>query len=646
MGCNFRKVLLSLLSSCLLACAEPNKEEVKLSTWLSEMVQMANIEPSNTKEPYFLTIPQSHPQFQLVQTAVDWNMISNEIPLNLESSLSKEWLAYTLVHFLQEKSESGMKIQDVNKSQFPKEIQQAVSLGLFSLDNRNLFHPKELVNLAEAKEKFRQVLRFIEEKDLGKGESQLNFQKDLEIKELPLDRFDEQHLSLQTKDEKVGMVFKKDRSFYQIESIDQQKAKLIPIHPLELSDNLSFQGESKLDFRTLQSGPQVMGSSFLEKSISILGYQGSMKTTDQGITFSLEKPLAHQAKAYLEVSLEDFRVKYDWQSKGRIIPNALVQFRFHSSQRVGIRKDNGKEMELSKNIDPKELVNFLFPKEQFISQEIPLGHLSIPLANLPQFSIGIQVKALLSMKGELQVRLHQQQRLGFHIRNNHLRWIKEANQQHYLKSQATSKALSQIQVSLNAMDFPLANFALQGGLDLNFQDKVVFYEKGNQLRELEGPFYPELQQQKGPWKYCSQHAIQWILEAQMNDDKSLLGKLGFKGNLPLLSQEQAQIYHGKKPGMAACRLMPPLERDPIIYQDGFGVERLSYSLKKGQKLSLEILELPNGYRLSDLEVEVLDPSILLHSFLSFEGKKEGATRIKIQTKDQKHQLYLTMMVLS
>ena len=129
MVCKSSKIILSLfLGLTLLACQKEVKETITLGSWLQAMEQESHIELTKTASPYFLHIQKDHPQFQVVQTAVDWKIVEEGIHLDLEKPLNKEWLAYTLVNLWSPQKEvSGSKVKDKNKSQFPKHIEKAIS---------------------------------------------------------------------------------------------------------------------------------------------------------------------------------------------------------------------------------------------------------------------------------------------------------------------------------------------------------------------------------------------------------------------------------------------------------------------------------------------------------------------------------------
>ncbi len=79
------------------------------------------------------------PYYQSVQSAVNWGVLTTDVPFDPELSLTKEWVAATLVN-LAELEPVQANFNDANKSQFAQHVQTSINFGLFNLDKRSNQH--------------------------------------------------------------------------------------------------------------------------------------------------------------------------------------------------------------------------------------------------------------------------------------------------------------------------------------------------------------------------------------------------------------------------------------------------------------------------------------------------------------------------
>ncbi|MBW9211876.1 MULTISPECIES: hypothetical protein [Terrabacteria group] len=657
MVCKCKKIVLcALLSLSLFACKKETKDTISLGNWLKALQQEAHIEATKTKKPYFLHIQKNHPQFEIVQTAVDWKIVEEGIHFDLEKSLTKEWLAYTLVNLWEPKKElSSPSIKDKDKSQFPKHIEKAVSLGIVDVDKHQLFHPQEVLEKKKAIEILKKVVRYLDDKEVKSNQGKVEWKEGMDVQEINSSQFNEKEKSFhlgQKSSIKKGTILKHKENYYRIKRIADKKAFLESINPLEFTEKIDLSGEMKVDWskasvqpisEVLQ--PMALKSSSYVKPIQIFGYQGELRLDSSGVYVRAEKQLPKKAKAFVQMDVSGLSLKYDWHSRGLRIPDAYVRFRFQSNQKAGIEKENKKSYQLNPNLNLRDIQSYLIPKEHFVKARIPLCSIQVPIPQFPSLNVHLSLVAELDMQGYLHFSLQQMNLLGFQIRNSHIRWISNSSQQNYLQSNASASVLANVSLALRLAHYDLANVGLKAGIQGRLKDKIVFYDSYRKGQELEGPFDEQIQQKEGI-RYCKDYSANWLLEVFFNQENSFLNRLGMKANFPLLNEKQATIFKAKGNGLEACRLNPPRDKEAIHYRDGFALESLSYTVKKGQVVSVELLDLPSGYSLKDVEVKVVHPEIIENNFLLFKGLQEGASSIRIQTKDQEHTVYISIMVVS
>lgn len=657
MVCKSSKIILSLfLGLTLLACQKEVKETITLGSWLQAMEQESHIELTKTASPYFLHIQKDHPQFQVVQTAVDWKIVEEGIHLYLEKPLNKEWLAYTLVNLWSPQKEvSGSKVKDKNKSQFPKHIEKAISLGILEVDQHHLFHPEEVVEKDKAMAILKKVVRYLDDRKVDLKKGKVEWKEQMDMQEIKPSDWNENEQSLHLAKNshlKVGSIVKCRDQYYRIWKQKKNKAFLEKINPLELTKKIDFSGETKIDWsqakiQPISNGvqPASLTTSSYRKPIQILGYQGELKLDSSGVYARLEKQLPKEAKAFVQMEVSGLSVKYDWHSRGLKIPDAYVRFRFQSNQKLGIEKGKKVSYQAHSKISLDEIRSYLIPENQFVQAKIPLCSIQVPLPQIPGLYVHLALMVELDIQGYLHFSLQQMNLLGFQIRNSHVRWIRNSSQQNFLQSNASASVLANVNLGLRLAKYDLGNVGLKAGIQGRLKDKVVFYDSHQKAQEVFGPFDQQIRQKKGI-RYCQDHSANWILEVFFNQENSLLNKLGIKANFSLLTEKQATIFQSQAHHLESCRLNPPYDQENLHHRDGFGIQKLSYMIKKGQSIDITLEELPAGYSLSDIEVKVVHSDIIENDFLRFKGLQEGASSIRIQTKDQAHILYISIMVVS
>lgn len=658
MVCKFKKIIIIICLIFISSCRKKLGDSISHAEWLKLMIDVANIELTHTERAYFPYIKKNHPYFSIVQTAVDWKIIKVQKDLKLDDIVTKDWLAYTLVNFLDYPLKyDKAKVHDSYKSDFKHEIEMSVKLGIFSVDEKNNFYPDQQIKREEALKKLHKVLDMIDHKETIASLNKVKWKNNLRISEVGQERYHPENNTIDIlPSDKIqnGSIIKIVKRYFKVLNWQNNKANVREINALELSESIHLSGETKLDLtkallmpqNTLQKMSMLSSMFAVEKPLSIFGYSGFLRINEKGLNVRLEKQLALKVKAFTEVDISALSLKYDWHSKGMNIDNAYVQFRFHSQEKMGIEREKNKFYQLNPNIEWSNIYSYLIPKEQYVHTEIPIVTLRVPIPGAPMLQVKLSLSISLSLEGHLHITLHQQNRLGFQIRNNHIRWLNSTNKQHYLKSEAKARAMANLRFNLDLVAFSLANISLQAGIESQLQDKVVFYDKQGKQQEIEGPFNDDIQHVRGKIRYCRNHQANWILDIFFNDESTVLYRFGWSKKISLLKAEKAIIYKGAGQDLAACKLMAPKDINHLYHEDGFGIEKLSFALKKGENKTIEFQELPQGYTLNDIEVKVIDDKILRNDFLTIYALHTGSSSLRVQTKDHKHRIYLTIMVIT
>ncbi|MCF0115172.1 MAG: hypothetical protein HUJ56_07455, partial [Erysipelotrichaceae bacterium] len=146
-----RKSLTKLMvMSIIISLASCSKkvETYSLRDWLIKVDEELGLEDV-VEDSGFYHITQEDSAYQAINNLVAWGVLDTTVNIDLDSDLTREWVAYTLVRM--DGSElDAVSVKDSNESKFPKEIEKCVALGMMELDKRECFNPRKVVSKEEA----------------------------------------------------------------------------------------------------------------------------------------------------------------------------------------------------------------------------------------------------------------------------------------------------------------------------------------------------------------------------------------------------------------------------------------------------------------------------------------------------------------
>ncbi len=85
---SLRLIISLCLGLSLVACQSKVKETLTLGEWIETMMTQLSIEYTGNELPYFINVGKDSPYYQSVQSAVNWGVLTTDVPFDPELSLT------------------------------------------------------------------------------------------------------------------------------------------------------------------------------------------------------------------------------------------------------------------------------------------------------------------------------------------------------------------------------------------------------------------------------------------------------------------------------------------------------------------------------------------------------------------------------
>lgn len=598
----------------------------------------------------------------------DWGVIDElEDP---DKELDVDYVAYTAANLIGEESEMVL-IDDIAKSEYPDELIVAVAHDVIELDDQRA-HPQKRVTEDEADIYIDRILRIINNRAF-KDQNTVEFSEEITYFE---DLQESEGYYPITEDLKIGTyVFdQKDEKIYEVLAKDEEGYKLKEISFDEAIEKIKIQGTiNDLDLTKAQI--EIDGEMIEKTSIyaqdgvdRLAGFKpsGVFEKGDLRISYSiaLNKLHLHVSKkterginVYFDGDIYDITPSYKWDYEPRNIKEAYLKVDFKTGEEFGMSIGRyhtlyGDVSALDTNDFFNSLKDFMKPKEDLLETSFTIMKIKVPISGMPIATFDIEVKLNFYLSGKVEVALATDNALGLEIRNNHLRLIFDHDEDLDFNVNASASSTLSVIFSLHLIK-DLVDLRFNGGIKALVGATVHMYDSEGYLKSTKADGqYDALKElgDKNDVFVCADISLSWILNVELNSDKTLAHTLGFGKKLTILDEDD-QIFLNKshiEKGhfVEKCTYRDRLinEIDKIeVSEDRIRLE--AYSLVVRDEKKIAIKSIPNGYSSKDIRYESEDQSICL---VDEEGVitpiKSGTTRVRIYTKDQKHEAFMNILV--
>lgn len=621
-------LLVCTLLFLLTGCTKP-KETMQLKEWLEIIVTKMNIpEASNTK-PYFLHINEENPYFNIVQASVEWGILDSSVSINLEGTLTKEWAAYTLVNLIQP-TEATIRIKDANKSIFPKQIATSVQLGIFEVDQRNCFNPKQSLSREDALEKFELVKDYVNNYKVSEPRNELEFSDDLIDVDVPLE-FNEDDLKAVLSDKEVvkeGDVirwFDHQDQFFKVVEVQESEngieVQLVQPEYQDIFEKFEIEDSSHIDFSNaeiemLNENIKEVGTTkiqqLISKEIKIKDFEGSIDAGVNGITLKLRKgDIKTEAKIY------QVKPTVRWKTSNQGIEDAYFKLNFNTTELIKLEPTINKNYYSDfSNLKGDNFVQSLLASfktsEDLNGTTIPICEIKVPFPNLPILQLTMQLKFHVYASGKIELVLVNEHQLGIEIKNDKMRIIQDSKRNADFIVKASASSTLGLTTGVSAGNLALMDIQIKAGIR-GYMDTIVhLYDSKGEKSELKVDVPLDKADTASlnhdDVKVCGNLNLHWVLDVGFNTSKTIASKIGFSKTLNVINENNGKIILNKKTHIENWQFLEKCTRgkrkvketNQPIQSDKIILEKINLVIYVDESKKINIVGLPNNVDESDL----------------------------------------------
>ena len=684
-----RILLVTALALCQGGCGKRQSDPVSMGDWISLLISEAGITHSSTEMPYYLNVPPSSVYFEDIQTAVDWEILSADIPVDPASPLTREWAACTLMKLAGITNENEtLRIRDLNRTQFPEEVRSAVISGLMKLDKKERFHPEQEVDAEEGKQLLKKVLEHMDRKHFENDSFLVQWQEEEPVL-LEYETYDEENGEMTFA---AGTALQAGQLYY----TDQEDLKLWkadevyedeewihavpqPADPLEHISSLQMQGSFEADFSTAEitdlNGKDIIQEaySFTENTAfrlmafhekkkvkEIGGFTVSYETSRDGISIQASKTSAGGMNIYAGLELNGVGVDYKWDIQNKEVKEAYLRICCTAGERLGAERSAGWQKQVNPAGLSKE--NFLQTVRSALKDgqsdevlSLPVCRIRFPIPEVPGAAVYCELNLDVSASGRAEISFGQSAVFGMEVRNGSVRPVSSFTNTPKAMIEASTSVLSEIGFALKAAGCRLSDIVIHAGLDSTVISTVHQYDKNgghtSAVTDLPADLVNEMSSADDGILVCSDIKAGWVSDIDINSTDSACGKLGLSMNIPLLKDAQANVF--PKTHMENFHFVDRCTRTDreknLPYEELPESEQISLSvysmiMDPGETGTLQVTHIPAGYDASSLRTASQDPSVAAVSGLNIKAVSEGSTVVTVSTSDGKYSIRCTVSV--
>ena len=684
-----KAALALILTVSFTGCHGRNIDSIRMGEWISLVINRAGIVPQTAQTQYFISIGPENSFYGDIQAAAAWGILDPSRSFDPDQPLTREWTAFTLVNLAKDLNEgSGSQIKDISKSLFPVQVATAVSSGLMKTDGRSMFYPKEVIEREEAEKCLNEIISYINNRTFDQTEYDVSWLDDMEIRYCATEQFDEENQTAVLSGDETAvpgeMLCLKNSDGYGLYSVESSAGSEVVLNkedPDEYLESFHFKGSKQIDFTQAviydPDGNLIMGeeTGFTSgdhirhmaeltntKRFEISGYACTVKTSSHTCNIEFSKKLNDDTKIYGGFKMSQGNADFDISRIRTLFTDSYWTFSFETQETLGVRTEYKKKYEADlSGIDTERFLadlNSLCAARGGVQKAVlNLLSIHIPIPEIPFTEIVLDLSVDLKTTGKAELVLSQKNKIGYEISNDGFRLIKESANQNNSSIKADVSLTADVSAALKSGFWKLTDLHLKSGAKADMKAKVHFFDDEGQMHttqtDADADIAEELASTAKDIMVCVDAGGNWILEAEMNSKDTELGKAGYEmkqtildaSNAPLFERSPQHFENGQAvPSCTRKSREKTAERDNVEVKGTIKLSSYALSVHCGQKKSLSILGLPDGYTAADLSVTSSDPSVAVCEGLTVTGISSGSAVIAIRTKDGLFETYCNILV--
>ena len=596
---------------------------------------------------------------RIIDDLVAYEVIDNE-PINRQEPLTYEYMAFTLSNLI-----GNPTIKDcdyvIAESKYVKQIKNIIALKIYENDDK-YFKSHQKVPKTIALSTLDKAINLINHQTFERHAAYAFDEDVIKINE----NTDFQQLQAGQK------VIDDNGDVFKI-AFDDGNPCLEPIAPicslkdLEISDDrmIDFNDAYIEDLYDIKEETSIYQDEKIQRQafkitdphhIEFDGYKASYFLNPHGIHIYLSKQTERGLNFFWDSEINNVKPTYHWKYQDHKLESAYFKLFFNTNQAIGFKQ--AKYRNLYGNLtDVKQLKlnNFFKKAEDTVAKEITLFKVHVPIEGVPSAEIVLAVKLNFYISGRVEAVLDTENGLGFEVRNGHLRFINEHQEDLDVVLGANASASLNLDVMLKALKMNLMNVGTRAGIRGEVKTTFHAYDSDGRIisypSDIEYDLAEEISNVPGkPLYVCGDLSLHWLLDIDINQAKTLAGQMGFGKTWHLLSNKNqifnnlTHIEHGVF--KEKCSYLdreqhaidaPTLVTDQLILSE--------YAIVLKQRHQIKIKGMPEHYSLKDInyisedsKIATVDENGLIRRV------SPGVTKIKIQTTDGRYQVVLNVLV--
>ena len=633
----------------LITCTGCGKEtQYSIAEWYCDLVSAANLTASSNQE-------------EITNTLVAWEVIDSPMQFVLDEPLTYEVMAYTLSHLVDEEVEH-INTYIIDETNYTKEINNLLDLGLY--ENEDLhFKSQANVPLEIAKEVLGKAIYHINHRQFPE---QLEIEFDESVQKLADD--------YNVEDLEIGHVYvDKDNHVYILEIDEQGLKHLKEVDPLPYLKDMELSSDEEITFEDAYFEdlyPRNNKSSIYEDErferkafkfidshhFEIDDFKISYYFNYNSIHLHVSKVTDRGLNLYFDGNINHIKPSYKWKYANHKLEEAYFKMAFDTNESMGLSV--ARYHNLYGDFKDAESLKDLFKKsEDIVDKEMTLFKIHIPIEGMPTAEIVLVVKLNLYLSGRIELALSSENEWGFEARNGRLRIINDNETDLDLILGASGSSSLGIESDLKALDYSLMNIVARAGIRGQVKTTFHAYDSQGYLKTYESDAEYDLTEEIAedlgePVYVCGDVSLNWLLDLEFNTPHSLAGRFGFNKVIHILDQDNqvfknlTHIENGVFKDHCSYLDREYLEdnhNDEIIVSDKLLLVNHAIVLK--ERHQIKIKGMPANYTLNDIKYQSEDETIAnVTSTGLIKRVSPGVTRIRVATKDDKHEVFLNVMV--
>jgi len=387
------------------------------------------------------------------------------------------------------------------------------------------------------------------------------------------------------------------------------------------------------------------------------GYRIAVNFSKKSMTARVSKKLENDSRAYVDLTIYNFKPSYKWDYKDGKINEAYLKIDYSATEKFGLTIGKYLSYTLDPNkADKSNLESFLktsVKRSNEVEATIPICTIKTPINNVPELYLSIDVLIRLYANGKAEFVLYNTNQYGFEVKNNNVRLIKDVDNDIDFVLGGSAQAALGVNLNIEAAKYRLMDLELDGGIKTSLKTTVHFLEKAEELTVDESiELMNEVLKNCENIKLCGDISLNWVLNLRANTPKTILYKIGLSKTYEFLNEDN-QVFHNlthiedgvfvksctvHKKTSSTKNNVSNVETNRIL------LERYSCVIKTNESYEIPILSLPDGYTKNDLVYSSDDNDVVIIQGNNIKALKQGNGKITIKTNDDKYKARFNVLV--